>query len=211
MAANQFRVLVRGFSSSTVRSAGGLVKPPIQLNGTEGRYAAAVYSAASKNKCLDVVEKDLNTFKAQLAKDKPLSDFLLDPTIKKSVKAGGLTAACQKLKMNPITTNLIAALAENGRHKLVDSVIASYGSIMAAQRGEVVCEVVTAKALDPAMVKEVEGTIALFLEKGQKSKMTYKVDPAIVGGMVVSIGDKYADMSIASKMNKYTDLIKAAA
>ena len=36
--------------------------------------------------------------------------------------------------------------------------------------------------------------------------MNYKVDPAIIGGMVVSIGDKFADMSIASKMKKYTDL-----
>ena len=41
--------------------------------------------------------------------------------------------------------------------------------------------------------------------------MGYKVDPAIIGGMVVSIGDKYADMSIATKMKKYTDIIKAAA
>jgi len=210
MAANQFRVLVRGFSSSAVRNA-GLVKPPIQVSGTEGRYAAALYSAASKNKALDVVEKDLNTFKATLAKDKPLAEFLYDPTIKKSLKASGLTAACQKLKMSPLTTNLIAALAENGRHSLVDSVISSYGTIMSAQRGEVVCEVVTAKALDPPMVKEVEATIALFLKKGEKSKMNYKVDPAIIGGMVVSIGDKFADMSIASKMNKYTELIKAAA
>ena len=95
------------------------------------------------------------------------------------------------------------------------------------------------------MVKEVEGVIALFLKKGEKSKvsnpqiksgfqstfyeisffviymiyqfssfliqMNYKVDPAIIGGMVVSIGDKFADMSIASKMKKYTDLIQAAA
>jgi len=210
MAANQFRVLIRGVSTSAVRNA-GLVKPPIQVSGTEGRYAMALYSAASKNKALDAVEKDLNTFKATLAKDKPLAEFLYDPTIKKSTKADGLTAACGKLKLSPLTTNLIAALAENGRHGLVDSVIASYGTIMAAQRGEVVCEVVTAKALDPAMTKEVEATIALFLKKGEKSKMSYKVDPAIVGGMVVSIGDKYADMSIASKMKKYTDLINAAA
>ena len=42
-------------------------------------------------------------------------------------------------------------------------------------------------------------------------QMNYKVDPAIIGGMVVSIGDKFADMSIASKMKKYTDLIQAAA
>ena len=42
-------------------------------------------------------------------------------------------------------------------------------------------------------------------------QMNYKVDTAIIGGMVVSIGDKFADMSIASKMKKYTDLIQAAA
>jgi F-type H+-transporting ATPase subunit O len=40
-------------------------------------------------------------------------------------------------------------------------------------------------------------------------QLTSKVDPAIVGGMVVSIGDKYIDMSVASKIKKYTDLIAA--
>merc|ERR1711953_441545 len=194
MAANQFRVCVRGFSSSTIRNA-GLVKPPCQVSGTEGRYAAALFSAASKNKALDVVEKDLNTFQATVKKDKLFAEFLADPSIKKSVKVDGIAGACDKLKMSPLTKNLFAALAENGRHNLVDSVIASYGTIMAAQRGEIVCE----------------GVTALFLKKGEKSKMNYKVDPAIIGGMVVSIGDKFADMSIASKMKKYTDLIQAAA
>lgn len=210
MAANQFRVLVRGFASSAVRNA-GMVKPPIQVFGTEGRYAAALFSAASKNKAVDIVEQDLNTFQATLKKDKIFADFLADPMVKKSIKAEGLAGACTKLKMSELTKNLFIAIVENGRHSLVDAVIASYGTIMAAHRGEVICEVVTAKALDPAMQKEVEATIALFLQKGEKSKMTYKVNPAIIGGMVVSIGDKYADMSIATKMNKYTDLINAAA
>lgn len=61
------------------------------------------------------------------------------------------------------------------------------------------------------MKKEVEGAMASFLTKGQKSLIGYKVDPTLVGGMIVSIGDKYVDMSIASKLKKYSDLIKAAA
>jgi len=210
MAANQFRVLVRGFSSSAARNA-GLVKPPIQVFGTEGRYAAALFSAASKNKALEAVEKDLNTFQATLKKDKKLAEFLANPSIKKGLKAEGLAGALTKLQMNAISKNLFTAIAENGRFNLLDSVIGSFGTIMSAHRGEVVCEVVTAKALEPAMQKEVEATIALFLKKGDKSKVGYKVDPAIIGGMVVSIGDKYADMSIATKMKKYTDIIKAAA
>ena len=61
------------------------------------------------------------------------------------------------------------------------------------------------------MKKEVESTIALFLAKGQKSLITYHVKPEVMGGMVVSIGDKFVDMSTASKVKKYTDIIQAAA
>merc|ERR1711978_186562 len=118
MAANQFRVLVRGFSSSAVRNA-GLVKAPVQVFGTEGRYAAALFSAASKNKALDVVEKDLATFQATLQKDKPLAEFLADPSIKKPVKVEGLSAACDKLKMSSLTKNMLTAMAENGRYEKI--------------------------------------------------------------------------------------------
>ena len=69
----------------------------------------------------------------------------------------------------------------------------------------------TAKALDGAMAKEVEATLNSFLKKGQKANIAYAVDPALVGGIVVSIGDKFCDMSMASKLNKYSELLKAAA
>merc|ERR1711997_1131786 len=168
MAANQFRIIVRGFSSSVTRNA-GLVKAPIQVYGTEGSYAAALYSAASKNKVLDAVEKDLITFQATLKKDPRLSDFLADPSVKKTLKLEGLASACDKLKMNVLSKNLIAAMAENGRYNLVDSVCVSFNTIMSAHRGEVVCEVTTAKALDAAMKKEVETTIGLFIKGREKS------------------------------------------
>ncbi len=67
------------------------------------------------------------------------------------------------------------------------------------------------QALDAAMQKEVEGAIGGFLKQGQKSLINYKVDPSIIGGMIVSIGDKYVDMSMASKLKKYEDIIKSAA
>ena len=65
--------------------------------------------------------------------------------------------------------------------------------------------------LNAAMKKEVEATIALFLKKGQKSLISYNVKPEIMGGMVVSIGDRFVDMSTASKVKKYTEIIQAAA
>lgn len=61
------------------------------------------------------------------------------------------------------------------------------------------------------MTKEVEAAIGGLLKAGQKSKTTYKVDPFIIGGLVVSVGDKYVDMSMSSKLKKYEDIIKSAA
>lgn len=140
---SNLRILCRTFSSTA--SCHQLVKTPTQVFGTEGRYASALYSAATKNKALDAVEKDLKSFQETLKKDKRLAEFLADPSVKKNVKIDGLAGACDKLKLNPLTKNLFTMLAENGRHNLFDSVISSFGTIMAAHRGEVVCEVVTAK------------------------------------------------------------------
>jgi len=207
--AASFKVVSRGFSSSA--SLGQLVKTPAPVFGTEGRYAAALYSAATKQKALAAVEKDLATMKTTIAKDKRFAEFLADPSVKKTIKAEGLSGACDKLKLNPLTKNLFVALAENGRHNLVQPVISSFSSIMAAHRGEIVCEVTTAKPLNAAMSKEVEAAIALFLKKGQKSLISYKVDANIMGGMVVSIGDRFVDMSTASKVKKYSEIIQAAA
>ena len=60
------------------------------------------------------------------------------------------------------------------------------------------------------MSKELEASLKAFTKKGQSLKVTTKVDPAIIGGMIVVIGDKYVDMSMATKINKYTSLIKSA-
>ena len=55
---------------------------------------------------------------------------------------------------------------------------------MAAHRGEVVCSVTTAKKIDAAMTKEIEGAIKGFLKGNEKALISYSVDPNIVGGMV---------------------------
>ena len=136
-------MFTRSLSTSVGRLQ--LIQPPVQVFGTEGRYATALFSAASKKKSLDAVEEDLKTFQATLKKDQRLADFLADPSIKRGLKAQGLASACDKLKMNELSKNLFLALAENGRFGVAEAVVNSFSTIMAAHRGEVVCEVVTAK------------------------------------------------------------------
>jgi F-type H+-transporting ATPase subunit O len=208
MASSPFFLLSRQLSTSTATQQ--LVKAPVQLFTIEGRYATALYSAATKQKALPQVEKDLKEFNSLFKTDKPLRELLLNPLLKKDLKKEAINFVLSKKKASPLTVNLFGALAENNRLAKVSSVVSSFETIMAAERGEVVCEVTTAKPLDAAGQKEVEAALGAFLKKGETLNLTLKVDPVIIGGMLVSIGDKFVDMSIASKINKYTKVIQEA-
>jgi F-type H+-transporting ATPase subunit O len=136
-----------------------MVMPPVQVFGIEGRYATALYSAASKQKSLDAVEKDLKSFQAEFKKDAKLRDCLLNPTTKRSLKAKALKEASAQVKYNPATGFLLECLAENGRLNKLDAVINAFRLMMSAQRGEVVCEVITAKPLSDTQRKELEAQL----------------------------------------------------
>ncbi|CAB0012823.1 unnamed protein product [Nesidiocoris tenuis] len=173
--------------------------PPVQVFGVEGRYASALYSAATKLKQLDAVEKDLDTMKAALKTDAKLREFVVNPSIKRSVKADAIKAVAGKIKLSAPSANLLGLLAENGRLNKLDGVVAAFSTIMAGHRGDLRCEVTTAK---------VQTVLKAFAKKGENILVTHKVDPALIGGMIVSIGDKYVDMSVSSKIKKYTSLIQ---
>uniref|UniRef100_A0A8D8XMX2 Oligomycin sensitivity conferral protein n=1 Tax=Cacopsylla melanoneura TaxID=428564 RepID=A0A8D8XMX2_9HEMI len=204
-----FKPIVRSFSSSQVSQQ--LIKTPVQVFGIDGRYASALYSAATKMKQLDGVEKELLTFQAALKSDIKFRDFAFDPTIKKTLKIEAIKSIGQKLKFSVASINLLALLAENGKLKKIDGVLTNFSILMAAHRGDLPVEVVTARPLSEEDKAELQSTLKLFAKKGENILLTTKVNPALIGGMIVSIADKYVDMSVASKIKKYTDLLQAPA
>ncbi|KAL8570936.1 hypothetical protein ACOMHN_023608 [Nucella lapillus] len=209
MASFKFTQLVRQFGTSTVQH-GKLVATPVHVFGIEGRYATALYSAASKQNKLDVVETDMKTFQGLLQKDKKLADFVSNPSLKRVEKKAVLEEVLKKLKYSDLSINLIASMADNGRIAKVGGVLTKFAQLMSAHRGEVICTVKTAKALDNASMNELKVALQGFLKKGETLQLATEVDPSLMGGMVVFIGDKYVDMSMASKIKNYTNIIKQA-
>jgi len=206
--ANIPKALARGFSTSTASQQ--LVKAPIQVFGIQGRYATALYSAAAKQKQLEQVESDLKDLHGRLKQRGQLLDQLLNPSLKRGQKREVIVSAMAQTKASKLTSNLLSLLADNGRLAELEGIATSYFTIMSAHRGEVECEVTTAKPLDGPLQQELEAALKAFLKPGQNILIKTRVDPTILGGVVVSIGDKYVDMSTASKVKKYTDLIEAA-
>ncbi|XP_044259752.1 ATP synthase subunit O, mitochondrial [Tribolium madens] len=205
MATNNLSMLVRSFSTSNIASQ--MVKPPVQVFGIDGRYATALYSAASKQKALESCEKDLVKFQSAVKADSKLNEYIKNPTIKRGLKSEALKQIASKISLNSQTSNLLQTLADNGRLKNLDGVINAFKIMMSAHRGEVICEVITAKDLDSAQKSKLESVLKSFVKSNESIQLSTKVDPSIIGGMIVSIGDKYVDMSVASKIKKYTELI----
>ncbi|XP_059621925.1 ATP synthase subunit O, mitochondrial [Phlebotomus argentipes] len=204
-AATKLSMIARSLSTSA--PVAQMVKPPVQLFGVEGRYATALYSAATKLKQLEAVEKDLVQIQAAVRGNPTVKESLSSPIAQKRDLAAALKETARQAKLADATSNLLELMAENGRLKRLDGVINAFKTIMAAHRGEVVCEVTTAKPMDDAQRKQLETALKAFLKPNETILLTSKVDPTILGGLVVSIGDKYVDMSISTKVKKYTDLI----
>uniref|UniRef100_A0A1A7XRP9 ATP synthase peripheral stalk subunit OSCP, mitochondrial n=1 Tax=Iconisemion striatum TaxID=60296 RepID=A0A1A7XRP9_9TELE len=207
MAAFMLGQQARQLSTSVIRPAAKLVKPPIQVYGVEGRYATALFSAASKQSKLDQVEQELGKVSTMI-KDPKMSSILMNPHVKRSIKQKAFSDALTKAKVSPITVNLINVLADNGRLTLTGDVINAFGRMMSAHRGEVICSVTTAQTLDEANLTELKVALKGFLQKGETIKLETKTDSSILGGMIVSIGDKYVDMSTKTKIQKLTKLIR---
>ncbi|ORZ27291.1 OSCP/delta subunit of ATPase [Lobosporangium transversale] len=182
---------------------------PVVLHGIEGRYATALYTAAAKKQALDTVENDLKQVKRVVEKDSKLREFLENPTINRIEKKNGVQQLLSAGKYNELTKNFFDTLAENGRLNDTVKIINSYGSLMSAYRGEVQVTITSAKELDAKEVAKIKGYLAksAFVTSKQTLVVSNKVNPSILGGLVVEFGDKTIDLSVSSKINKLNQLL----
>ncbi|RDD46812.1 ATP synthase subunit O, mitochondrial [Trichoplax sp. H2] len=212
MAANvpisQAGLAVRCLSTSSVHS--DLAKAPIKVFGVQGRYAHAIYSAATKQKCLEKVEKDLMDMKQSIDSDIQLERLIANPFMKRQVKRGVLEELLRKRNAHELSLKVFGTLSENNRLGSASEIIEAFSRIMEAHRGEVRCTITTAKKLNNDQLKNVKDSLQGFIAKNQKLQIGTEVDPKIIGGMIVDIDDKYIDMSIASRIKKVMKAMNTA-
>ncbi|CAH0719373.1 unnamed protein product, partial [Brenthis ino] len=185
------------------------INTPVPVFGIGGRYVAALYSAALKMKQIDEVEKHMRSLQKELIKPNVI-DFLETSMVSSAKKAKLLKEVGEKTGMPPVAINFLVVVAENGRLKLLRRMINTFLAIMVAHRNEALCEVITAKPLDDASRKVLMDALKKFVKGNKNIQLTEKVDPAIIGGVIVGVEDKHIDLSIARKIQMYTDILKQA-
>jgi len=197
---------IRNFSSTTAKSAATAV--PLQLYGLEGRYATAIYTAATKKNQLDAVDKDFQNILTLFKQEKKLNEILKNPLLSKQQRKNAVNEIGVKRNASEVTINALNLMAENGRLGRLQGIAKNMQELMKEHRGEVSARVTTAKPLDGTQQKELQAVLQAFMKKGHKLELELQVDPALIGGMVVELGDRYVDLSLSSKLKLYSKIVK---
>ncbi len=171
-----------------------------------GRYATALFDLAKDSKSIDAVGKSLESVRAALGASDDFRSLTTNPLLTRDEASKGVAAVAKAMKLDKLTVNFLGVLAQNRRLPQLGAVIASFEALAANHRGEATAEVTSAHKLDAAQVAALKKQ--LKAKVGRDVAVSQKVDPAILGGLVVKIGSQMIDSSIRTRLNTLATAMK---
>ena len=171
-----------------------------------GRYASALFDLASEAGTVTAVESDLDTLAEALRESAELRALIRNPEVSREALGRVLAGLGDTLKLADLTRSFLGVLAQNRRVAELPAIIRAFQAIAAAQRGEVTAEVASAHALTDEQLSTLEQK--LRAREGRTVKLKTRVDPDLLGGLVVTIGSQRIDSSIRSRLNSLAQAMK---
>lgn len=171
-----------------------------------GRYAFALFTLARDEKKLPAVEKSLGAVKAALDESEDFAKLASNQVVSRDQATQIVAAVSKALKLDKLSANLLGVLAQNGRLSQLGNVVRAFHTLAAAHRGEVSAEVTSAFPLSDSQLDDIRKQ--LKDRAGRSINITAKVDPAILGGLVVKMGSQMIDSSIKTRLNTLSQAMK---
>jgi F-type H+-transporting ATPase subunit delta len=198
-------------STETVASAA--LKAP-NPTGLAARYALALLALADDRRqtdpgALDRIAGDLERLAALWSEDATFRHFVADPRLDGAAQKRGAFALLERAGIGTEVRNLVGVLIANRRLSKLPDVAAAFGAQLATRRGQQVADVVSAHGLSDTQRAQIA---ARLTEAGYSGvKLAERVDPTILGGLIVRIGSRLYDNSIKSKLQRLQFAMKGAA
>lgn len=169
------------------------------LASVAGRYASALFDLAKDDGKLSDVERDVVNLQRLYDESEDLRRLVRSPVISSDDQIKALTAIASKVGVGTLTTNLLKLVVRNRRLFTLPDILKSFRAILARHRGEVTAEVMSAVALKDGQLTQLKDT--LRIEVGKDVNVVTKVDPALLGGLIVKIGSRMIDSSLRTKLD----------
>lgn len=171
-----------------------------------GRYALALFELARENNQLDSVAGSLLRLKAALAESEDFRSLTASPLIGREAATKAVAAVASTLGLDGMTSNFLGVLSQARRLPQLGAVIRAFETLLSRHKGEVQAEVTSAHPLSDTQVSAL--TQNLKTRVGRDVAVDVKVDPSILGGLVVRIGSQMIDSSIRTRLNTLAQAMK---
>lgn len=164
------------------------------------RYAKALVDLAEESKLTKKVEADLDALSKMLSDSADLRTMIASPVISRDTQQAVMAEISKKAGLTKLTENFLKTLAANRRLYALAKMIDAVRLDLSRRRGEMKAVVKVAQDLTPAQRKELEA--ALSKSAGVDVSIEVKVEPSILGGMIVTMGSQMIDDSVLRKLEK---------
>ncbi len=184
---------------STISASGGL----------PGRYASALYAHASDTHELDTVVDQMSALGRLIDESHDLRRVLESPVIELNTAMQAVRSVLQEQGFGKTVMDFVGVIAVNRRLPALRAIVSTFAALVAEKRGVVVAHVATAHALSNVQEQQLR---ARLIECGYGNvDIQKKVDPSLLGGLVLRIGARLFDSSLKSRLQRLQYAMKGAA
>lgn len=171
-----------------------------ESGGLAERYSRALFDLADEERAVDAVAQDLDSLAAMIEGSADLDRLIRSPVISRADQLRAMTALVSAADMHVLTGKFIGLLARNRRLFILPAIIRAFRRMLARRRGETAAEVTSAQKLSAAQ----RAALAAQLKQavGTEVSLTDRVDPSILGGLVVRVGSRMVDSSLRTKLQR---------
>lgn len=178
------------------------------VSGMAGRYATALFELAREQNAIDPVKVDLDRFEALVTEVADLARLLRSPVFSAEEQTRALSGVLDRAGIDGLAANVLKLLGTNRRLFAALDMARAYRALVAKHKGEVTAEVTLAEQPSEAHLAAIKDALAAVTKKNVQMKV--KVEPSIIGGLVVKLGSRMVDSSLRTKLNAIKVAMKEA-
>jgi F-type H+-transporting ATPase subunit delta len=176
------------------------------VSGMAGRYATALFELALEANAVDAAKADLDRFEALLAGSADLTRLVRSPVFSADEQARALAVVLERAGIGGLAAKFLNVVARNRRLFAVRDMVRDFKTLVARHKGEVTAQVTFAEAPAAAHLAAIRDELRAATRKDVQVEV--KVDPAIIGGLVVKLGSRMVDSSLRTKLNAIKHAMK---
>jgi F-type H+-transporting ATPase subunit delta len=174
--------------------------------GLAGRYANAVFELAQDQRAVDAVSTDLASLRKALESSPDLARLVRSPVFSAEDQAKALKAILGAMNAHPLSTKFVLLLAQKRRLFALTQIMAAYEHLVAKSRGETEAEVTAARHLKDDEIAELKSVLKAKL--GKEPRLHSRIDPTLLGGLVIKVGSRMIDSSLRTKLDSLRAAMK---